>query len=580
MHETPATPNIYDLKLWKRFWQLSKLYWFSEERWKARGILALLLVLLAGFSSINVMFSYLNRDLMTALQEQNLSEFYRCLALFLGSFAVAVPVVALFGYVQKLMAVNWRRWLTTHFLEQYFQNRAFYHISNDPTIDNPDQRLAEDINSFTTSNLAVLIILSNAVIEFFAFVGILWSISVKLVLVLLIYAAFGTVVSVLLGKRLLNLNFLQTRYNADLRYGLMHVRDHAESIAFYQGEQREKRQVLERLKAAISNNLLLAAWERNLSFFTSGYNYIPLILPLVVLAPQYFDGQIKMGVLMQATGAFGTVLGALAVIVSNFAMFSSIAAGVARLDSFSERLEQFDGVLPATTGIPSAYTDTTVPFRLDKVMVMTPDQRHLLAKDVSATLQAGQGLLITGPSGVGKSSLLRAVAGLWQTSEGTVIRPPLQESFFLPQRPYMVLGSLREQLLYPAPDNGVTDQQLQAVLEQVNLGHLVKRVGGLDTVLEWGMLLSLGEQQRLAFARLLLAETSFAVLDEATSALDSANEASLYNHLRRSEATFISVGHRPSLVEYHDLVLELTGNGGWRLLSSAAYRIAQAGIRT
>lgn len=309
------------------------------------------------------------------------------------------------------------------------------------------------INSFTTSNLAVLIILSNAVIEFFAFVGILWSISVKLVLVLLIYAAFGTVVSVLLGKRLLNLNFLQTRYNADLRYGLMHVRDHAESIAFYQGEQREKRQVLERLKAAISNNLLLAAWERNLSFFTSGYNYIPLILPLVVLAPQYFEGQIKMGVLMQATGAFGSVLGALAVIVSNFAMFSSIAAGVARLDSFSERLERFDGVLPATNDAPSVHADAAVPFRLDNVTVMTPDQRHLLAKEVSATLQAGQGLLITGPSGVGKSSLLRAVAGLWQTSEGTVIRPPLQESFFLPQRPYMVLGSLREQLLYPAPDS-------------------------------------------------------------------------------------------------------------------------------
>jgi putative ATP-binding cassette transporter len=575
MQEPQATMNIYDLKLWKKFWEISRMYWFSDEKWKARGTLAILLVLLSGFSSINILFSYLNRDLMTALQEKNLSGFYHCLLLFAGGFIVATPVTALFSFVQQKTAINWRLWLTTHFLGKYFQNRAYYHISNDPTIDNPDQRIADDINSLTHNNLAILLIVFNSLVQFFAFAGILWSISIKLVLILLIYAVFGTVVSVLLGKRLLDLNFQQTRRNADFRYGLMHIRDNAESIAFYRGEDRENSQVLGRLQAAIKNNLVLVSWERNLSFFTTGYNYIPLILPLVILAPQYFAGQISMGVLMQATGAFGSVLSALAVIVTNFSTLSSIAAGAARLETFAARLEQPMGAQQAAAST-TIQSHEDARLALDKVTLLTPDNLHTLLKNATAEVPSGKGMLIAGPSGVGKSSLLRAVAGLWNAGEGLITRPPLQEMFFLPQRPYMILGSLREQLLYPNLERETSDDELRTILDTVNLPNLADRFGGFDAVMGWGTLLSLGEQQRLAFARLLLSKPRYAVLDEATSALDVNNEALLYRHLQESGTTFVSVGHRPSLLAYHNQVLELQGEGHWRLIPTEQYQAITA----
>lgn len=575
MQEPHTTMNIYDLKLWKKIWSISRIYWFSEEKWRARWLLFLLLLLLASVSGINIMFNYLGRDLMDALANKEISKFYRCILFYAAGFAVAIPITALYGYIQQKLSINWRRWLTTRFMERYFTNRAYYHISNDSEIDNPDQRIADDIKNLTQNNLSVLLLVLNAAMDFFSFVGILWSISGKLVLVLLGYAAFGTIISLLLGKRLLNLNFQQTRRDADFRYGLMHVRDHAESIAFYQGEERENLQVLDRLKAAINNNLLLAGWERNLAFFTSGYNYIPQVLPLLVLAPQFFAGQLQLGVMTQATGAFAMVLTALSLIVSKFAMFSSIAAGAARLESFDTRLDQLVEAQqsPRTAGIQSREDALLM---LDKVTLMTPDHQHTLINHVSAKVSPGKGILISGPSGVGKSSLLRAVAGLWDTGEGLITRPALREMFFLPQRPYMILGSLREQLLYPNLDSGTSDDELRTILDRVNLPNLADRFGGFDAVMGWGTLLSLGEQQRLAFARLLLAKPRYAVLDEATSALDVQNEALLYGYLQQSGTTFVSVGHRPSLVSYHDQVLELTGNGGWRLLPAADYQAITA----
>jgi len=419
MQEPQATMNIYDLKLWKKFWDISKMYWFSEEKWKARATLAILLILLSGFSSITVLFSYLSRDLMTALQEKNLTGFYHCMLLYAAGFIIATPVTALFGFMQQKTAINWRLWLTTHFLGRYFKNRAYYHISNDPAIDNPDQRISDDINSLTHNNLTILLMIFNSLVQFFAFVGILWSISTKLVVILICYAAFGTMVSTLLGKRLLDLNFQQIRKNADFRYGLIHVRDNTESIAFYRGEDRENSQVLERLRAAISNNLLLATWERNLSFFTTGYNFIPLVLPTLVLAPHYFADQMSLGVLMQATGAFGSVLSALAVIVTNFSTLSSIAAGAARLETFAARLEQ-----PMEAQQQAASTKITsheeLQMALDNVTLLTPDYQHTLLQEATAEVLPGNGMLITGPSGVGKSSLLRAIAGLWNAGKGQI----------------------------------------------------------------------------------------------------------------------------------------------------------------
>jgi len=562
--------NIFDRRLWKRFWEIARMYWFSEEKWQARGVLALLLILLFGFTALNVLLNFVGRDFMTALAEKNLPEFNKALMLYLGAFVVATPVSVFYSFIRKKLGINWRLWLTNHFLGKYFANRAYYHINDDKNIDNPDQRIAQDISSFTVTSLGFLSIIFFSLVQLISFIGILWSISMTLVLILLAYAAIGTIVTMFFGKRLINLNFQQLRREADFRYGLIHVRDNVESIAFYRGEDREKNQVKERLLEAIGNLRMLIGWERNLEFFTKGYEYLILVLPIVVMAPMYFSGQIKFGVVTQAEGAFVSVLGALSIIVSQFEQLSNFAAGITRLETFATALDQ--PAAKATTAAPVIESREESRLALDHVTLQTPNYQQTLLRDATAEVPPGKGLLIAGASGAGKSSVLRAVAGLWTAGEGHILRPPLKEMLFLPQRPYMVLGSLREQLLYPHLDQEATDGELREVLGKVNLADLPERVGGFDAELDWGHLLSLGEQQRLAFARLLLTRPRYAVLDEATSALDVANEAQLYGQLQESGTTYVSVGHRPSLLAYHDKVLELRGGGDWRLAPTAEFQ--------
>ena len=559
--------NVFDRRLWKRFWEIARLYWFSEEKLKARGVLTLLLVLLFGFTTLNVILNFVGRDFMTALAEKNLPEFNKALLLYLGAFVVATPVSVFYSFIRKKLGINWRLWLTTHFLGKYFANRAYYHVNDDKNIDNPDQRISQDISSFTVTSLGFLSILFFSLVQLISFVGILWTISVTLVLVLVAYAVIGTVVTMFFGKRLINLNFQQLRREADFRYGLVHIRDNVESIAFYRGEDREKNQVKERLREAIGNLRMLIGWERNLEFFTKGYEYLILVLPIVVMAPLYFSGQIKFGVVTQAESAFVQVLGALSIIVSQFEQLSNFAAGITRLETFATALDQ--PVAKATAEAPVIESREDSRLALEHVTLLTPNYQQTLLRDATAEVPPGKGLLITGASGAGKSSVLRAIAGLWNAGEGHISRPPLKEMLFLPQRPYMVLG----QLLYPHLEQEASDDELRAILEKVNLADLPERVGGFDAEMDWGHLLSLGEQQRLAFARLLLTRPHYAVLDEATSALDVTNEAQLYRQLQGSGTTYVSVGHRPSLLAYHDKVLELRGGGDWRLVPTAEFHV-------
>ncbi len=562
--------DVFDRRIWIRFWQIARMYWFSDEKWRAQGLLALLILLLLVFTGLGVAISYANRNFFNALSERDSQEFTTALLMFLGVLIVATPVSALFDWVRKLLGVNWRLWLTGYYLRRYFSDRAYYHINNDKEIDNPDQRISQDIASFTSTSLDFLALIVASLIHLIAFIGILWSISKILVAILVAYAAFGTAVTTLFGKRLVSLNFLQLRKDADFRYGLVHIRNNAESIAFYRGEGREEHQVKERLQEAISNSLRLIGWERNLAFFQKGYEYVILVLPYAIMAPLYFSGEIKLGIVMQAADAFIQVLTALKIVVAQFQQISQFAAGVSRLESFDEAMER-DGTRKVTAAPVIACREEHC-LSLKQVTLLTPDYGQTLLRRATADVPSGGGLLIMGPSGAGKSSVLRAIAGLWTAGEGQISRPPLAEMIFLPQRPYMVLGSLRDQLLYPFLDQKTTDEELRKALETVNLANLPDRVGGFDAVLGWGQLLSLGEQQRLAFARLLLTQPRYAFLDEATSALDVTNEALLYRHLRQAGATFVSVGHRPSLVEYHDQVLELQGGGGWRLASARGFK--------
>ena len=354
--------NVFDRRLWRRFWQIARLYWFSGEKWRARGGLGLLLLLLFSFTALNVILNFVGRDFMTALAEKNLPEFNRNLLIYLGIFIIATPVSALYNFVRKLLGINWRLWLTGHFLGRYFQDRAYYRINDDKSIDNPDQRISQDISSFTVTSLGFLSVLFFSLVQLISFIGILWSISITLVLVLVAYAVIGTVVTMFFGKQLINLNFQQLRKEADLRYGLVHVRDNAESIAFYRGEEREAGQVKQRLLAAIGNLRFLIGWERNLEFFTKGYEYLILILPVVVMAPMYFAGEIKFGVVTQAESAFVQVLGALSIIVTQFEQLSNFVAGITRLETFSTAIDPAPRKRPRSSPTSNRWRSRASPW--------------------------------------------------------------------------------------------------------------------------------------------------------------------------------------------------------------------------
>jgi vitamin B12/bleomycin/antimicrobial peptide transport system ATP-binding/permease protein len=538
------------------------------DRREAWMFLGLMLLLTLSVSGLNVVISYVGRFFMTALQEKDQPNFWRFLYVYAGVFVVGTPIVVIYRYVREKLGLQWRAWLTNSFLERYFRNRSYYDINADDTIDNPDQRISQDIRDFTKGSLTYLLMILGNVIDLVAFTGILISISLPLTVTVLIYATVGTAVTILFGRRLIGLNFKQLQREADFRYGLVHIRDNAEAIAFYGGEQQEAQQVGQRFSEALRNFNFLIGWERNLGFFTTSYGYFVVVVPSVVVAPMFFAGQIDFGAISQAGFAFSQILGALSIIVDNFTDLSGFIAGIDRLSSFADALEPENKLAQGATVIDTVQDGRLA---LEHVTVLTPKGDRTLVKDLSVALESGGGLVIVGHSGVGKSSVLRAIAGLWNAGTGKITRPQPDQMLFLPQRPYMILGTLRDQLLYPHTDSHTPESELQKALKLVNLDSLPERVGGFDVELDWADVLSLGEQQRLAVARLLLTRPPFAILDEATSALDLKNEQLVYEQIQSTASAFISVGHRPSLLKYHQQVLELKDDGSWELSNSQDY---------
>lgn len=553
----------FNLDLLKNFWSIAQLYWFSEQKWRARGLLLLVIVLLGTFTVFNLFLTNQRAEFISALSAQNPERFWRSIIGFFSTVVIAVPFVSSYSFFRQKLSIFWRRWMTHSFMKNYLSDRSFYQISYHPEIDNPDQRIAQDIKSFTDQSLRFLVIILNAIFQLFGFSALLWSISKPLVFFVVGYAIAGTVITTgVFGKALVGINFEQLKREANFRFGLIRIRENAESIAFYGGEEQELQQITNLFTDVFNNFNRLIKWELYLDIFRNSYDFITWALPSIIIGPRVLSGELEIGVITQAATAFSIILGSLTLIVNQLDRLTEFAAGINRLSTFSVAIKSPPEV---PEGESTIDTITNSWLGIEHLTLKTPNYQRTLVRDISLEIPSGNGLLIMGPSGSGKSSILRAIAGFWNSGTGAIYRPELNEILFLPQKPYMVLGSLRQQLLYPQTNLDISDIEIQEVLERVNLAKLAERFGGLDVVENWSQVLSVGEQQRVAFARLFLTKPNYVILDEATSALDVPTEEILYQQLQETSITFISVGHRPTLKNYHQQLLEITANESWKL---------------
>jgi putative ATP-binding cassette transporter len=561
----------FNLNVFRRFWAIAKLYWLGSEKKGAFILLGILGLLLVGYTQLSVLLNTAQGGLISTLAAKDEAKFWQTVLRFLLILVVYVPLFAGYSYTESKLGLYWRKWLTEHFLTKYFTNRSFYQLAvKNIEIDNPDQRISEDIRSFTQDSLLFLLVLVRSLLQVVAFSAVLWSISQKLVIFLLVYALVGTLITTgVFGKKLVSLNFGQLQKEANFRFGLVRVRENSESIAFYQGENQEKNNLNNLFTDLYNNFNSLIVWqELYLRLFVNTFEFLPYVIPAIVVAPSVLSGELEVGKVSEATGAFARVFFSLNIIVSRFQALTTFAAGINRLSSFYQFLSPEEKGDLLTKNIPQNRIIDTIEngqLAIEHLTLQTPNYQNTLMEDVSLNLPKGEGLLIMGTSGCGKSSLLRAIAGLWNSGTGAILRPELNKMLFLPQRPYMIIGTLREQLIYPSLEKEITEEELQKILNLVNLPNLADKFGGFEVEKDWGEVLSLGEQQRVAFARVLINQPQYAILDEATSALDAKNEANLYKHLLETNTTFISVGHRESLKTYHQLLLQISDDKSWEV---------------
>ncbi|MEM8718491.1 MAG: ABC transporter ATP-binding protein/permease [Cyanobacteria bacterium P01_G01_bin.39] len=547
-----------------KFIKLAKIYWLGKEKWGAFTLLLLLLFLVLVKAILLGVVVLQGGELITGLAQKDWQRFRQSLIISLVAIAVAIPAFAGTTYIQSRLGLFWRDWTSAFLLNKYFSKRKYYQLSLYSQLDNPDRRIVEDVKNFTQESLRFLVLFLDSSLQVIVFSLILWSISKALMLFLIIYSIVGTTVTIVLfGRKLVGINIEQIQQEADFRYGLVRIEENSEAIALYNGHDMELDIAQQKFTQAFNNFKRLIRCQLNLSFFQNGYQYLTLIIPGLFLAPGILSGNLEVGTIAQASSSFRSVLAALALIITQFEQLSSLAAAVDRvavLEKYLSSDKMFNSELSRTID-----TSKSSQIEIKHLTLQTPDDRTTLIKDLSLTIKPHDNLLIIGASGVGKSSLLRAIAGLWNSGTGAIAKPNLEQLFFLPQNPYTTEGSLREQILYPK-SNYVQDEVILQILQKVNLSHIVARFN-LDTIKNWSIILSLGEQQRLAFARLLIAKPNYAILDEATSALDNANEKLLYQQLREQNITAVSIGHRSSLVEYHQQILKLKPDLTWELNS-------------
>jgi len=549
------TSDRFDRFFWTRLWRLVRPYWVSERRKHAIILITIMTVLSLVTVGMQGILSYVSRDIMNALQNKNAKEFYHLLILFALWIAAFVPVAAFYPYISGLLGIDWREWMTEGFVGKMLRHNVLYFMMRDHKVDNPDQRISQDLNSFTSGALNYSMTVLQSIVTAGMFFGILWSISPWLALCLIGYAIAGTWLTIVIGRKLVVINFNQQRFEADYRFALVRARDNAEAIALYDGARHEGRQLRQRFTPVVNNFKLLILWQRHLALFTNTFDNAAGFLPYFVLAGAYFSGRFELGEFTQAAYAFSMLQGSLSLVVDQFQGLTDYASVVNRLALFEETCESAASSQSGDgSGIEVTEDDAQVAAK--NLTLMTPDMTRVLQQDLSFAVGEGESVLVNGPTGAGKTTLMRAIAGLWRFGSGRILRPPSDEIMFMPQKPYLILGTIREQIQYPRSEE-VSDEALTEALQEVGLVKVLDQFG-FDSEVNWASVLSGGEQQQLAFARLLLNRPRFAILDEATSALDIASEERLYERLRRLPTAFVSIGHRQSLRKFHRRVIEVS----------------------
>jgi len=537
-----------------RVWRLITPYWRSEERARAWLLLISVIALSLLSVGISVWINHWYKDFYNALENKDSAAFWHLIGYFGIIAAVGITGAVYRLYLTQMLTIRWRRWLTEKHFARWLAHKNYYQLEQGGYTDNPDQRISEDLNSFTDSTLSLGLGLIRNVVSLVSFSIILWGVSGSIEVFgitlpgymfwcALLYAAVGSWLAHLIGRRLIGLSNKQQRYEADLRFSMVRVRENAESIALYNGEANEHERLSARFGKVWHNFWTQMKVTKRLTFFTSGYSQIAIIFPFIVAAPRYFAGKIELGELMQINSAFGNVQDNFSWFIDAYVTLATWRATCDRLLSFRQAMTDNEQRSPAI----DVQTQGEA-LNVDGLSLALADGRSLLQK-ASLNVAPGDRLMLSGRSGSGKSTLLRAMGGLWPQGGGS-IRLPQGRSLFLPQKPYLPIGTLRDALSYPQTGDTYPPERYEEVLRTCRLEHLIPK---LDEINHWQRVLSGGEQQRLAFARALLYRPQWLYLDEATSAMDEEDEALLYQALidQLPGLSIVSVGHRSSLARFH-----------------------------
>lgn len=569
-------------KFIKQVWQLIKSYWQSEEKGKAFLLLVTIIALTFGVVYMLVQLNKWNNAFYTALQNYQSQIIFAELLHFTWLAFIYIILAVYSYYLQQVLVINWRRWLTARYIDEWLQNKTYYRLQMFGVgTDNPDQRISEDVRLFVEMTIKFSIGILKALCTLVSFVFILWNLSGPLdfkianinihvegylVWVALAYSIVGTWITHLVGRKLVGLNFVQQRYEADFRFSMMRMRENSESVAFYGGETHESGVFKQRFGLLLDNFWHIIQKQKQLVWINSGYSQIAIIFPFVVTIPRYLTKQITLGGLMQISTAFGRVQDSLSYFVDMYASIAEWQAVVERLTGFGLHMQVVQGENPQLHLERVVAQDNILV--MDNLEVALPNGKSIL-RGINVILQPGTNVLIKGVSGSGKSTLLRVLAGIWPYVKGRITMPRKEEIMFIPQKPYLPLGTLRESVLYPGTTD-LSNAELTELLKDCHISYLAK---DLNVEADWSHVLSVGEQQRLAFVRALIYSPKWLFLDEATAALDEATEAAMYKLMaeRLRETTVVSVGHRSSINKFHALELYLEKSTGEVSLKNNCY---------